>query len=78
VLDRSAALSKTGKYSEELYFLEYNTVQTVERQPMFTINMSPPSSGLKSKPSKESASCFMSVSCLAYTFDPENGADMFL
>jgi hypothetical protein len=39
----------------EYYLLEYNVVQSVESQPTFRRNISPPSSGSKNKPSKKSA-----------------------
>jgi hypothetical protein len=39
--------------SEGFYLLEYSAVYFVESQPTFRMNTSPPSSGSKSKPSKE-------------------------
>jgi hypothetical protein len=50
-------------------------------QPMFRENISPPSSRLKNKSSKEAArssSQFTMVSCLAYSSASKHGADMFL
>jgi hypothetical protein len=40
---------------EECYLLGYNAVYSVESQPMFRRNTSPPSSGSKNKPSKKPA-----------------------
>jgi hypothetical protein len=40
---------------EELYLLRYNAVQSIESQPTFRRNISPPSSGSKNKPSKKSS-----------------------
>jgi hypothetical protein len=40
---------------EEFYLLGYNAVQSAESQPTFLSNKSPPSSELKSKPSRKPA-----------------------
>jgi hypothetical protein len=40
---------------EEFYFLGYNVLKSVESQPMFRSNMSPPSSGPNNKLSKKPA-----------------------
>jgi hypothetical protein len=41
-----------SNYIEEYYLLGYNAVYSVERQPTFRRNISPPSSGSKNKPRK--------------------------
>jgi hypothetical protein len=41
--------------NEEFHILGYNAVQPVESQIKFPKNMSPPSSGSRSKPSKKPA-----------------------
>jgi hypothetical protein len=40
---------------KDLFLSGYKAVQSVESKPKFRRNMSPPSSGLKSKPSKKIA-----------------------
>jgi hypothetical protein len=55
---------------KEFCLLGYNTMQYVASQRTFQRNVSPSSSGLKSKSGKKSAlfaACFMLVSCLAYS-----------
>jgi hypothetical protein len=48
----SEGLVKTLFHLQEFYFLEYNTVQSSECQLVFHRNLSPPTSGSMSKPSK--------------------------
>jgi hypothetical protein len=63
----------TGGY-EEFYLLGYNAVYTVEYQPTFRKNMSPPSSGSKNRP----RTCFHAGFLLSLFFDPRDGGEMFL
>jgi hypothetical protein len=54
--------------NEDFYRLGYKAVQSGESQPILPRNISPPSSGSKSKPSKSSAAdSFMLFSNLAYS-----------
>jgi hypothetical protein len=62
--------------------LGYNAVQSVESQPMFRRNMSPPSLRLKSEVSKKPegrSTCYLLHIgfLLGLFFDPEDGGDMF-
>jgi hypothetical protein len=61
----------------------YNPVCSVESQPTFQRNISPPSSGSKSKPSKKPAwkwmaTCFHTGFLLGLFFNHEDGGDIFL
>jgi hypothetical protein len=52
--------------TEEFYFLGYNAVQSAQSQVMYQSKMLIPSSGMKSKLALY-ASCFMVLSCFAYS-----------
>jgi hypothetical protein len=70
---RRGGKSANNRLSYGAVLLWYNAMQSVEKEPMFRRNISPSSSGSKSKPSKKPvwsmklATCFMLVSCLAYS-----------
>jgi hypothetical protein len=52
----SRTVPKVGMKGKQEFFVSgYDTIQTVESQPTFQRNMSSPSSGMKSKPSKKPA-----------------------
>jgi hypothetical protein len=72
-------------HGEEFYFLGCNTVYSVENQPTFRRNMSPPPSGPKNKRNKLSMKQVASRLSMLYAavllglfFGPEGGGDMFL
>jgi hypothetical protein len=65
--------------NEEFYLLGYNVAYSVERQPTFRRNMSPPSSGSNYKPSKETAWKLPPPAFTLCLFcDSKDGGDVFL
>jgi hypothetical protein len=65
---------------QEFYILRYKTVYSVESQPTFRRNISPPSSGSKQETSGKAllVTWFRDASLLCLFFDAENGGNMFL
>jgi hypothetical protein len=62
-------------FSQGFYFLVYNALKATEIELTFQRNLSPPSLGLKRRPSRK---LLLAMLLLALFFDLEYGGDMFL